>query len=225
MRRHRLTFDANPKSSPRARSAGAEVVLLWSRRSNRAAVVVEGQSATGEISEMECARGENPLDVYEHALAYLHTRAFPGGLERSATGPAPGGVVHRGPATIRPVAGPRRKLLTAFVAAAVALAFADSSVVVSRSRKVPGVRHLDRRRVLGDHVVQPRRRVVAFLLVPVLRRVDVGTVTRVGLAVFCRGVGGGGRVVDSPVLIAARCVQGLGAALLLAVVAARSPPR
>ena len=68
MRRHRLTFDANPKELASREAAGAEVVLLWSRRTNRAAVVVE----------IEVRKGENALDVYEHALAYLPTRAFPG---------------------------------------------------------------------------------------------------------------------------------------------------
>ena len=77
MRRHRLTFDANPKELASREAAGAEVVLLWSRRTNRAAVVVANEE-TGEVAEMEVRPDENPLDVYEHALAYLPTRAFPG---------------------------------------------------------------------------------------------------------------------------------------------------
>jgi hypothetical protein len=77
MRRHRLTFDANPKELASREAAGATVVLLWSRRANRAAVVVE-DDVTGEVIEMEVREGENPLDLYEHALAYLPTRAFPG---------------------------------------------------------------------------------------------------------------------------------------------------
>jgi hypothetical protein len=77
MRRHRLTFDANPKELASREAAGAEVVLLWSRRTNRAAVVVE-DSVTGVVVEMEVRENESALDVYEHALAYLPTRAFPG---------------------------------------------------------------------------------------------------------------------------------------------------
>jgi hypothetical protein len=77
MRRHRLTFDANPKELASRETGLGEVVLLWSRRSNRAAVVVE-DDATGAVSEMEVGEGENALDVFEHALAYLPIRSRPG---------------------------------------------------------------------------------------------------------------------------------------------------
>jgi hypothetical protein len=79
MRRHRLTFDANPKELASRETGVADVVLLWSRRSNRAAVVVE-DDATGAVSEMEVREGENALDLFEHALAYLPIRSRPGRL-------------------------------------------------------------------------------------------------------------------------------------------------
>jgi hypothetical protein len=92
MRRHRLTFDPNPKELASREAAGAEVVLLWSRRANRAAVVVE-DGVTGEVVEMEVRENESALDVYEHALAYLPMRAFPGRPRRRRTpeiaGPEP----------------------------------------------------------------------------------------------------------------------------------------
>ena len=88
MRRHRLTFDANPKELASREAAGAEVVLLWSRRTNRAAVVVE-DGVTGVVVEIEVRKGENALDVYEHALAYLPTRAFPGRTRKSRSKPKP----------------------------------------------------------------------------------------------------------------------------------------
>ena len=81
------------------------------------------------------------------------------------------------------MAGPRRrKLLTAFVAAAVALAFADSSVVVLA---LPDVYRAFGTSIVGvSWVITSYNLVVAvaaFALVPVVRRVDVGAVTRLGL--------------------------------------------
>jgi predicted MFS family arabinose efflux permease len=115
------------------------------------------------------------------------------------------------------VAGPRRKLLTAFVAVAVALAFADSSVVVLA---LPDVYRAFGTSIVGVSWVITSYNlvvaVVAFALVPVLRRIDVGALTRVGLAVFCVGSVAAAASWTLPVLIVARCVQGLGAALLLA---------
>jgi predicted MFS family arabinose efflux permease len=116
------------------------------------------------------------------------------------------------------VAGPRRrKLLTAFVALAVALAFADSSVVVLA---LPDVYRAFGTSIVGvSWVITSYNLVVAvaaFALVPVLRRVDVGNVTRVGLAVFCLASVAAAASWSLPALIVARCVQGLGAALLLA---------
>ena len=116
------------------------------------------------------------------------------------------------------MAGPgRRRLLTAFVAVAVALAFADSSVVVLA---LPDVYRAFGTSIVGvSWVITSYNLVVAvaaFALVPVLRRVDVGNVTRVGLAVFCLASVAAAASWSLPALIVARCVQGLGAALLLA---------
>jgi hypothetical protein len=77
MTRYRLTFDPNPKELVRRDAAGSHVALLWSRRRQRAAVVVE-DDATGELVELDVRERENPLELYEHAFAYLPTRGHPG---------------------------------------------------------------------------------------------------------------------------------------------------
>jgi predicted MFS family arabinose efflux permease len=111
----------------------------------------------------------------------------------------------------------RQRLLTALVALAVALAFADSSVVVLA---LPDVYRAFGTSIVGvSWVITSYNLVVAvaaFALVPALRRVDVGNVTRVGLAVFCLASVGAAASWSLPALIVARCVQGLGAAMLLA---------
>lgn len=77
MDRYRLTFDGNPKELARRDSAGTHVVLLWSRRRHRAAVVLE-EDATGELMELEVHERENPLQLYQHPYAYLQSRGHPG---------------------------------------------------------------------------------------------------------------------------------------------------
>jgi len=78
MNRYRLTFDPNPKELARRDSgSGRHVALLWSRRTGRAAVVVD-EEATGELIEVEVAKKENPLELYHHPYAYLPTRGHPG---------------------------------------------------------------------------------------------------------------------------------------------------
>ena len=73
----RLTFDANPKELATRDSGTAHISLLWSRRLRRAAVVVEDDE-TGEIVELEVESSDDPLDLYEHALAYAPRRGHPG---------------------------------------------------------------------------------------------------------------------------------------------------
>jgi len=77
MRRYRLTFDANPKELARREGAGSHVVLLWSRRRHRAAVVVE-EDATGDLVELDIGERENPLELFQHPYAYIPTRGHPG---------------------------------------------------------------------------------------------------------------------------------------------------
>jgi hypothetical protein len=77
MNRYRLTFDANPKELARRDAAGSHVVLLWSRRRHRAAVVVDNDS-TGELVELDIQERDNPLDLYEHPYAHLKARGHPG---------------------------------------------------------------------------------------------------------------------------------------------------
>ena len=84
--RRRLTFDANPKELATRHDGTLWISLLWSRRKHRAAVVVE-DGVTGEVVEMEVRENESALDVYEHALAYLPTRAFPGRTRKSRSKP------------------------------------------------------------------------------------------------------------------------------------------
>ena len=74
----RLTFDANPKELASRDSGTTHISLLWSRRFHRAAVVVEDDE-TGETVELEVSPGDDPLDLYEHALAYAPRRGRPVG--------------------------------------------------------------------------------------------------------------------------------------------------
>ena len=73
----RLTFDANPKELASRDSGTTHISLLWSRRFHRAAVIVENDD-TGEIAELEVEQNDDPLDLYEHALAYAPRRGHPG---------------------------------------------------------------------------------------------------------------------------------------------------
>jgi hypothetical protein len=73
----RLTFDPNPKELASRDSGATHISLLWSRRFRRAAVVVEDGN-TGEIMELEVGQNDDPLDLYEHALAYAPRRGRPG---------------------------------------------------------------------------------------------------------------------------------------------------
>ena len=72
------------------------------------------------------------------------------------------------------------------VAIAVAVAFADSSIVVLALPDLYGA--FDTSIVGVSWVITSYNLVVAvcaFLLVPVVRRIDVGRLTRVGLLLFC----------------------------------------
>ena len=88
MHRLRLTFDANPKELARRDSAGSHVALLWSRRTGRAAVVVE-EDGTGEVVELDVRERDNPLELYEHPYVFLPARGHPGWRPRH--NPPPGG--------------------------------------------------------------------------------------------------------------------------------------
>ena len=118
-----------------------------------------------------------------------------------------------------PVSGPdrRRRLLTIAVAAAVAVAFADSSIVVLALPSIYGA--FDTSIVGVSWVITAYNLVVAvmaFALVPVLRRVDVALITRLGLVLFAAGSIGSAASSSLSLLIGFRCVQGVGAAMLLA---------
>ena len=79
----------------------------------------------------------------------------------------------------------RRRLLVVAVAAAVAVAFADSSIVVLALPSIYGA--FDTSIVGVSWVITSYNLVVAlvaFALVPVVRRVDVGRVSRLGLVLF-----------------------------------------
>lgn len=84
MRRYRLTFDPNPKELTRRDAGiGSHVVLLWSRRAGRAAVVVE-EDTTGELIELDVGEDENPLELFNHPYAYMRLRGHPGRAIRQA---------------------------------------------------------------------------------------------------------------------------------------------
>jgi hypothetical protein len=77
-RRYRLTFDGNPKELARRDAGiGHHVILLWSRRTGRTAVVVD-EGATGELVELDVRVCENPLELYRHPFAYIPLRGHPG---------------------------------------------------------------------------------------------------------------------------------------------------
>ena len=69
----RLSFDHTPKLLALRRSGTADVALLWSRRTHKAAVAVDDQ-ATGEHFELLVGPGDDPLDVFEHPFAYAAAR-------------------------------------------------------------------------------------------------------------------------------------------------------
>ncbi len=77
MTRYRLTYDANPKELARREAGGSHVVLLWSRRRQRASVVVE-EDFTGELVQLDVRERENPLELYRHPYAYMPARGHPG---------------------------------------------------------------------------------------------------------------------------------------------------
>lgn len=112
-------------------------------------------------------------------------------------------------------AGPRALTLT--VAAAVAVAFADSSIVVLALPQL--YVDFDTSVVGVSFVITAYNLVVAalgFALVPVSRRVAPGKLALPGLAVFLGASVGCGVANSLGLLIAFRSLQGAGAALLLA---------
>jgi hypothetical protein len=88
MRRDRLTFDANPKELATREVGGSRVVLLWSRRTGRAAMVVE-EDLTGEVIELEIEGRENPLELYQHPYVYTPLRGHPGQPTHNPAGDEP----------------------------------------------------------------------------------------------------------------------------------------
>jgi predicted MFS family arabinose efflux permease len=103
------------------------------------------------------------------------------------------------------------------VAASVGVAFADSSIVVLALPDLYGA--FDTTIVGISWVITAYNlavAVAAIALVAFARRVDVRTLARVGLALFTAASIGCAASWSLPALIAFRCVQGLGGALLLA---------
>ncbi|HEY1591597.1 MAG TPA: MFS transporter [Solirubrobacteraceae bacterium] len=111
----------------------------------------------------------------------------------------------------------RRRVKTLVVAAAVAVAFADSSIVVLA---LPDLYSRFSTSIVGVSWVITSYNLVlagcAFALIPVIGRMDVGTLTRAGLILFFAGSVGAASSWSLPALIVFRCVQGAGAAMLLA---------
>jgi MFS family permease len=103
------------------------------------------------------------------------------------------------------------------VAAAVAVTFADSSIVVLALPELYGRFNTS---IVGvSWVITAYNLVVAvgaFALIPLLRRVDPRRPTTAGLGLFCAGSIGCAVSWSLPALIVLRCVQGAGAAMLLA---------
>lgn len=109
------------------------------------------------------------------------------------------------------------RLVAVAVAASVAVAFADSSIVVLALPALYTDFHTSLEGVAW--VITSYNLVVvvtAFALVPFTRRLHVRDVTRAGLALFTAGSIGCAASWGISALIVFRCVQGLGGALLLA---------
>src|SRR5690348_13203436 len=110
----------------------------------------------------------------------------------------------------------RNRLLTLGVGAAVAVAFADSSIVVlalpalysSLHTSVVGVSWV----ITSYNLVVA---VVAFALLASIGRIPVAVLTRAGMALFAAGSVGCALSGSIGILIAFRCVQGVGGAMLL----------
>ena len=111
----------------------------------------------------------------------------------------------------------RRRLLVAAVAASVAVAFADSSIVVLALPDLYGAFNTS---IVGVSWVITSYNlvvvVVAALIVPFARRLDVRIAGVTGLALFTAASIGCAASWSLGALIAFRCLQGAGAALLLA---------
>ena len=103
------------------------------------------------------------------------------------------------------------------MAASVAVAFADSSIVVLALPNLYGA--FDTTIVGVSWVITSYNLVVAvaaIVLVPIIRRIDLRSAVRGGLLLFTASSAGCAASWSLPALIAFRCAQGLGAALLLA---------
>jgi len=115
------------------------------------------------------------------------------------------------------VADRHTRLLAIAGGASVAVAFADSSIVVLALPALYSDFHAS---LIGvSWVITSYNLVVvlaAFALVPFTRRLHVREVTRAGLALFTAGSIGCAAAWDLTPLIAFRCLQGFGGALLLA---------
>jgi hypothetical protein len=72
-----LLRDRPKERARRDAGIGSDVALLWSRRTGRAAVVVE-EDASGDLVELDIAERENPLEVFHHPYAYMPLRGHPG---------------------------------------------------------------------------------------------------------------------------------------------------
>jgi predicted MFS family arabinose efflux permease len=111
----------------------------------------------------------------------------------------------------------RSRLLTVGVAAAVAVAFADSSIVVLALPALYSDLHTS---VVGvSWVITSYNLVVAvgaFALLAGIGRIGVAILTRAGMALFAAGSVGCALSGSIGILIAFRCVQGAGGAMLLA---------
>ncbi len=111
----------------------------------------------------------------------------------------------------------RAPLRATLLALAVAVAFADSSIVVLALPQLLG--DFETTITSVSWVVTSYNVAVAVLalaLIPLVRRLDAARLTRWGLVVFCAACVGCSVADGLAVLVTARAIQGAGAALLLA---------
>ena len=69
----RLSFDAHPKELAHRDSGPSHVSFFWSRRTHRAAVVLEDDE-TGEVVELDVRPEDDALDLYEHPYVFAGAR-------------------------------------------------------------------------------------------------------------------------------------------------------
>lgn len=84
MRRYRLTFDPNPRSSRDAMPGSAATSFSCGAAAPDARRWWSRRDTTGELIELDVGEDENPLELFNHPYAYMRLRGHPGRAIRQA---------------------------------------------------------------------------------------------------------------------------------------------